>query len=49
MGYSITKILDIGQSSLLKSDVPYSLAYTLAPLYCTEVGLNLKHVLGRHL
>ena len=40
MGYQILKILDIGQSSVLKSDVPYYIPYILAPLCLTEMGLN---------
>ena len=31
MGYQILKISDIGQSNVLKFDVPYSSTYILAP------------------
>ena len=40
MGYQISKVLDIGQSSALKSDVQYCLTYISAALYFTEMGLN---------
>ena len=43
MGYHISKFLNIGQSSVLKSDVPYYFTYILAPSYFIEMGLNLKH------
>ena len=43
MGYQIQKILGIGQSCVLKSDVQYGFPYISAPLCCTEMGLNLKH------
>ena len=40
MGYQISKVLYIGQSSALKSDVQYCLTYISAALYFTEMGLN---------
>ena len=43
MGYQVSNLLDIGQSCVLKSDVQYCFPYISAPLYCTEMGLNLKH------
>ena len=39
----LSKILDIGLSSALKSDVPYCFSYVLASLCFTEMSLNLKH------
>ena len=41
-GYHISKFLNIGQSSVLKSDVPYYFTHISAPLYFIEMGLNLK-------
>ena len=38
MGYHISKFLNIGQSSVLKSDVPYYFTHILAPLYFKEMG-----------
>ena len=38
--------LDIEQSCVLKSDVPYCFAYILAPLCCKEMSLNLKHAMS---
>ena len=40
MGYQITKVLDIGQSSSLKSYVQYCLTYVSAALCFTEMVLN---------
>ena len=40
MGYQITKVLDIGQSSSLKSDVQYCLTYISAALRFTEMVLS---------
>ena len=40
MGYQITKVLDIGQSSSLKSDVQFCLTYILAVLCFTEMVLS---------
>ena len=37
MGYPITKVLDIGQSSSFKSDVQYCLTYILADLHFTKI------------
>ena len=42
MGYQITKVLDIGQSSSLKSDVQYCLTYILAALRFTEMVLSFQ-------
>ena len=39
-GYQISKVLYIGQSSVLKSDVQYCLTYVSAALCFTEIGLN---------
>ena len=51
MGYQITKALDIGQSSSLKSDVQYCLTYISAALRFTEMvwsfqdaTFNMGHV-----
>ena len=41
-GYQNLKKMDIRQSRVMNSRVPYYLAYFLAPLYCTENGLNMK-------
>ena len=49
IGYQISKILFTGQSSVLKSDVPYCFAYILTPLCCKKMGLNLKDAQGCHL
>ena len=43
MGYHISKFLNIGQSSFLKSDVPYCFNYIQAPLCFIEMGLNLPN------
>ena len=45
MGYQILKkwILD-NLDRVLKSHVSYHFAYFPAPLFCTEMGLNMKHV-----
>ena len=43
MRYEISKISDTGQSSVLKSDVPYCFTYILAHLCFTEMDLSLKH------
>ena len=40
MEYQITKVLDIGHSSSLKSDVQYCLTYILAALRFTEMVLS---------
>ena len=42
MGYQISKIFDIGQSSVLKSDVPYCFTYISAPLCFTDMGFNFE-------
>ena len=47
-GYKILKIRDIGQSCVLKADAQYCFAYIVAPLCCTEMGLNMKHARGCH-
>ena len=39
-GYPITKVLDIGQSSSLNSDVQYCLTYISAALRFTEIVLS---------
>ena len=49
MGYHILKFLNIGQSSVLKSDVPFYLTYISAPLYFIEMGLNLKYASWCHI
>ena len=41
--YQISNILDVGQFYVLKSDVQYCFPHILAPLCCTEMGLNLEH------
>ena len=41
--YQIKKILDSGQSSVLKFDVPYCFTYISAFLCFTKMGLTLKH------
>ena len=46
IGYLISKFLNIGQSSILKYDVPYHFTYILAPSYFIEMGLNLKQPNG---
>ena len=43
IGYQISKVLNMGQSSVLKSDVQYCFTCISAPLCFTEMGLNLKH------
>ena len=48
MGYQISECLNVGQSSVLKADVPYCFTYILAPLCFTEMGLNFKHAQRYH-
>ena len=36
----IEKIIDMGQSSILKSDVPYCYTYIPAPLRFTKMGVR---------
>ena len=43
MRYHISNILNIGQSGVLKSDVPYCFTYISASFCFTEMGLNLEH------
>ena len=40
---------DIGQSFVSESDVFYYSIFILAHLFCTEMGLKLKHAKGRDL
>ena len=42
MGYQISKIFNIGQSSVLKSAVPYCFIYISAPLCFTDMGFNFE-------
>ena len=42
MGYQISKILDTGHSSVLKSDVPYCFTYLSALLCFTELEACLR-------
>ena len=46
MGYHISKLLTIGQSSVLKTDAQYYFPYILAIPCCTELCWNLKHAIG---
>ena len=46
---NISKILIIGQSSVLKTYAQYCFPYILVVPCCTELGLNLKHDYGCHL
>ena len=43
IGYQISKSLDIGQSSVLESDIPHCFDYISTSLCCSQINLNLKH------
>ena len=45
----IFKRMDIGQSKVLKSHVPYNFPFCSVSWSCTELALNMRHILECHL